>query len=33
MEWFGPELRRGYINAERDVVEFPEQSKESNGGI
>ena len=33
MEWFGPELRRGFINAERDVVEFPEQFKESNGGM
>ena len=29
--WFEPELRRGFINAERDVVEFPEQFKESNG--
>ena len=27
--WFGPELRRGFINAERGVVEFPEQFKES----
>ena len=31
MEWFGPELRRGFTNAKRDVVEFPEQFKESNG--
>ena len=30
---FGPELRRGFINAERDVFEFPEQFKESNGYV
>ena len=29
--WFELKLRRGFINAERDVVEFPEQFKESNG--
>ena len=29
--WFGPELRRGFINAERGVVEFREQFNESNG--
>ena len=31
--WFGLKPRRGFINAERDVVEFPEQFKESNGGM